>query len=145
MPSAMGKATSVEAYLAAVPPADRKALEKLRAQIRAAAPKVTEKIAYGIPTFVHEGKNLVHMAAYKDHCSFFPGSGGVTMALEDALTGYKMAKGTIQFAPEKPIPAALVKRIVKMRVAENEARAAKKGTAKKSAKGPAAKRAPQKR
>ena len=145
MAGAMGKTTSVEAYLAALSPTPRKALEKLRAQIRAAAPEATEKMAYGIPTFVHEGKNLVHMAAFKEHCSFFPGSGGVALALADELEGFKLAKGTIQFAPERPIPAALVRRIVKMRVAENAARAAAKKGARKPAKKAAKKSAKKRR
>lgn len=126
-------AQGVDAYLAALPEDERAALQKLRRQIRAAAPDATETLSYGIPTFAHHG-NLVHMAAFKAHCSFFPGSGGVTMALAEDLRGFKTAKGTIQFTPKKPIPAALVERIVKMRVAENEARAGKRGPSKAPAK-----------
>lgn len=126
------KAKNVEAYLARLPNDQRAALERLREQVHAAAPGATETLAYGIPTFVREG-NLVHMAAFKSHCSFFPGSGGVTLALASELEGYTMAKGTIHFTPDKPLPAALVKRIVRMRVAENEARAAaRKKPAKKA-------------
>lgn len=113
---------AVARYLARLPADQRVALERLRGQVLAAAPDATEKIGYGIPTFVHHG-NLVHMAAFKDHCSFFPGSAAVTSALADGLRGFKTAKGTIQFTPKKPLPAALVKRIVKARVAENEAKA----------------------
>ena len=134
-------ADTVDAYLAALPPAQRAALEKLRKQIRAAAPKATEKMAYGMPTFVHEG-NLVHMAAFKAHCSFFPGRGGVAEALMDDLQGFEVAKGTIRFAPAKPIPAALVKRIVRMRVAENEARAAARKAKKPAKKKATRKKAP---
>ncbi|HEX2021248.1 MAG TPA: DUF1801 domain-containing protein [Candidatus Thermoplasmatota archaeon] len=137
--------TTVDEYLARLPAPQRAALMRLRAQIRAAAPKATEKISYGMPTFVHEG-NLVHMAAFRDHCSFFPGRAGVALALKDELEGFETAKGTIRFRPGKPLPAALVKKIVRMRVAENEARAAKRGTkkgakkgAKKAAKRPAKK------
>lgn len=118
-------ATTVDEYLAGLPGPQRAALERLRKQILAAAPKATENMSYGMPTFVHEG-NLVHMAAFRDHCSFFPGSSGVTALLEEELEGFETAKGTIRFAPGKPIPAALVKRIVKLRVAENEARAAQR-------------------
>lgn len=125
------RADTVEEYLAALPETHRAALEKLRQQIRAAAPGASEKMAYGIPTFVHGGRNLVHLGAFRDHCSFFPGRDGVTLALRENLRGYVTAKGTIQFRPEKPLPAALVKKIVKMRVAENDARAAKKAAAKK--------------
>lgn len=119
---------AVESYVAALPKLQREALERLRKQILSVVPNATQKMAYGIPTFVTNGRNLVHMAAFKNHCSFFPGSSGVTMALEEELAGHKLAKGTIQFTPEKPLPAALVKRIVKMRVAEEEARAAKTKT-----------------
>lgn len=121
----MPRAASVDAYLAKVPASQRAALEKLRAQIHAAAPSVTEKIGYGIPTFVHAGKNLVHMAAFKEHCSFFPGRAGLAFAEELRLKGFKTAKGTIQFTPERPIPAAIVKKIVKLRVAETDATKAK--------------------
>lgn len=136
-----GGAGLVDAYLAALPAVPRAALEKLRKQVRAAAPKATEKMAYGMPTFVHEG-NLVHMAAFKDHCSFFPGRSGVTEALKEELQGFEVAKGTIRFTPGKPIPAALVKRIVRMRVAENEARAAARKAKKPAKKKAARKKAP---
>ena len=139
----MGAAKTVDDYLSAVPPVQRKALEKLRAQIHAAAPGATEKIAYGIPTFVHGGRNLVHMAAFKSHLSFYPGSGGVTMALAEELKGHKLAKGTIHFTPEKPIPAPLVKRIVKLRIDETQARAGTKEAKKpagSSARKPSARR-----
>ncbi|HLE97890.1 MAG TPA: DUF1801 domain-containing protein [Candidatus Thermoplasmatota archaeon] len=113
--------SSVEEYIAAVPAPQRAALERLRAQIRRAAPRATEKIAYGIPTFVHHG-NLVHFAAFQEHCSFFPGRAGVALLLRSKLHGYETNKGTIRFTPDRPLPASLVREIVKMRVAENEAR-----------------------
>lgn len=119
---AANPATTVDAYLAALPAPQRMALERLRRLVLAAAPEATQKMAYGMPTFVHHG-NLVHIAAFKDHCSFFPGSGAVTAMLEGELARFETAKGTIRFAPNKPLPAPLVKRIVKMRVEENEARA----------------------
>lgn len=127
----------VEAYFASVPDAHRAALEKLRAQIHAAAPGATEKMAYGIPTFVLGGKNLVHMAAFKDHLSFFPGRAGVAELHAAQLQGYTTGKGTIQFTTEKPLPAALVKRIVRMRVLENAKGAKTNG---KGAKGGSASR-----
>lgn len=116
------RANPVDAYLAALPAPHRAALEKLRAQIRAAAPDVVEVISYGIPTFRRKGKNLVHMAAFKAHLSFFPGRAAMADELRDALEGYRTSKGTIQFTVEKPLPAALVKRIVKLRVAEQDRR-----------------------
>lgn len=126
-------AAQVDAYLAELPDAKRAALERLRMQIRAAAPQATEKLGYGMPTFVHHG-NLVHMAAFRDHCSFFPGSGAVTRAFENELEGFVTAKGTVRFTPEKPLPASLVKKIVKLRIAENESLA----TSRKAQKKPAA-------
>jgi uncharacterized protein YdhG (YjbR/CyaY superfamily) len=119
---------SVEEYLKAQPARVRAALEKLRAQIKAAAPKAEENISYGMPAYKHKGA-LVYFGAFKDHCSFFPGSSSI-LANTEGLKGYKIAKGTIQFTPEKPIPAALIKRIVKERVLENETREALKKMSK---------------
>ena len=117
-----GKA-AVEAYLAAVPEPARTTLEKLRATIRAAAPKAaTEAISYSIPSFQYKG-GLVAYAAFKNHCSFFPMNASLIDALGEELKPYRTSKGTIQFAVDKPLPAALVEKIVKARVAENEAKA----------------------
>ena len=110
---------SVEQYLAEVhPPAARASLEHLRAVIRKAAPDADEVISYGIPTFKDHGM-LASYAAFKNHCSFFPGS--VVSQFEDKLKGYKLAKGTIQFPHDKPLPDALVTEIVKARVKQNRA------------------------
>lgn len=111
---------SVEAYLEAQSPAFRKALETLRAQIKAAAPKAEESISYGMPAYKYKGP-LVYFGAFKKHCSFFPGSSSI-LENEKNLKGFTVAKGTIQFTPEKPLPAALIKRIVKERIKENETR-----------------------
>lgn len=111
---------SVEAYLEAQSPEFREALEKLRAQIKAAAPKAEESISYGMPAYKYKGP-LVYFGAFKKHCSFFPGSSTI-IANQKELKGFTVAKGTIQFTPEKPLPAALVKRIVKERIRENETR-----------------------
>lgn len=118
---AMQNFKSVAAYLKAQPAAFRTALEKLRAQIKAAAPKAEESISYGMPAYKYKGA-LVYFAAFKNHCSFFPGSSSI-LANKEGLKEYKIAKGTIQFTPAKPIPAAIVKSIVKDRVLENETRA----------------------
>jgi uncharacterized protein YdhG (YjbR/CyaY superfamily) len=110
---------SVAAYLRAVPPAPRAALQKLRKAIKAAAPEATEVISYGIPMFKHHGM-LVGYAAFKKHCSLF-GISSVTMkANEKALARYETSKGTIRFTVDKPLPAALVRKFVKARIAENE-------------------------
>lgn len=109
----------VEKYLAALPTKQRDALEKLRKTILAVAKGAEEKISYGMPTVYYKG-NLVHYAAFKDHMSFFGASAFVTEELKDKLAGYKTSKGTIQFTVEKPLPATLVKSIVRARMKENE-------------------------
>ncbi|HMH81844.1 MAG TPA: DUF1801 domain-containing protein [Gemmatimonadales bacterium] len=110
---------SVAAYLKAVPPAPRAALQKMRKTIKAAAPEATEVISYGIPSFKHHGY-LVGFAAFKNHCSFFPGT--ALDAFKRELASYETSKGTIRFTVDKPLPAALVRKLVKARVAQNEAR-----------------------
>lgn len=122
-PAASDGRASVDAYLARVPPAQRAALQRLRAQIHAAAPGATERIAYGIPTFALDGRNLVHMAAFRAHLSFFPGRAGVTAAMARKLAGHTTAKGTIRFTPERPLPAGVVREIVRLRVREARAKA----------------------
>ena len=117
----MDKASGVEEYLASLPDDKRVALERLRKTIRSAAPMATEKISYGMPAFHHRG-NLVYYGAFKDHCSLFPGSKKVLADHADELAGYETTKGTIHFTVDEPLPAALVKKIVKERVAENEAK-----------------------
>ncbi len=115
------RAHTVDEYLAAVPPDARAALERLRATIRAVVPDATEVISYQIPTFRHRG-SLVAFAAFQDHCSFFVMSPAVMKAHEKELARYDTSKGTIHFPAEKPLPAALVRKLVKARIAENEAR-----------------------
>ena len=114
--------TSVEDYLAALPDESRAALEKLRKTIRAAAPEATETISYQMPTFKLRGRVLVYYAAFKDHCSLFPASEAVMEALGKELKPYFSGKGTLRFTPDKPIPVALVKKIVKARIEEIAAR-----------------------
>ena len=111
---------TVDEYLAAMPPATREKLESIRQTIHDAAPEATEKIAYGIPTFVLHG-NLVHFAGYEHHIGFYPGSSGVRR-FADELEAYETSKGTIRFQLEAPVPLDLVRRIVEFRVCENRAR-----------------------
>ena len=115
--------SDVDRYLAALPDDVRAALEKLRKTIKAVAPIATEKISYGMPMFFHQGM-LVGYAAFKNHCSLFPG-GGIIAQFAQELEGYKTSKGTIQFTLDKPLPVTLVKKIVKARMAENEIKQAK--------------------
>jgi uncharacterized protein YdhG (YjbR/CyaY superfamily) len=115
-----GKAADVEAYLAACPEPHRSTLEKMRAMIRAAAPKdATEGISYGMPTFRYQG-GLVGYAAFKEHCSFFPMSATLLDDFADEVKGYRTSKGTLQFPADKPLSAALVKKMVKARAVQNK-------------------------
>lgn len=114
--------TSVEDYLAALPEEPRAALEKLRKTIKTAAPDAIETISYQMPAFKDQGRFLVSYAAFKDHCSLFPASEAVLEALGEELKPYFSGKGTIRFHADKPLPAALVKKIVKVRLEENAAR-----------------------
>src|SRR6267143_5243580 len=111
---------TIDDYLAAVPEDVRAALERLRKTIKAAAPKATEVISYQIPAYKHHGL-LVGFAALKDHCTFHIMSTEVTRAHAADLEGYKLGKASIRFAANKPLPAALVTKLVKARIAENEA------------------------
>ena len=110
----------IDTFLTAIPEPQRTTLEKLRATIRSAAPEAEEVINYGVPMFRLGGKNLVSFGAAKTHCAFYVQSPAVMEALADELEAYDTLKGTIRFTPDKPIPAALVKKIVKARIAENE-------------------------
>jgi len=113
----------VDAYLARVPEPARTTLEKMRAMVRAAAPKdATEAISYGIPSFQYKG-GVVWYAAFKKHCSFFPMDHSLEEEFEEELKKYSTSKGTIQFPVDKPLSKALVTRIVKSRVALNKAKA----------------------
>ncbi len=118
----MAAPTSVEDYLAALPEGSRAALEKLRKTIRAAAPEATETISYQMPAFKDHGRFLVSYAAFKDHCSLFPASKAVIEALGEELKPYFTGKGTIRFQADKPLPAALVRKIVQVRIVENAER-----------------------
>ena len=117
-------ARDVDEYLAGVPKEARATLEKLRQTIKAAAPMAAEVISYQMPMYKHHGM-VVGFAAFKDHCSIFPGS-AVMDAYKDELKHYDTSKGTIRFPANKPLPAALVKKLVKARIKENEARVNRK-------------------
>lgn len=120
-------AASIDAYLAALPPEQRAALEILRGQIRAAAPQAEETISYGLPTFKLQG-NLVHFGAAAKHCAFYPGAVGV---FAERLKGFDVSKGTIRFQPDAPLPPDLVRDIVDYRVAQNQAIAEERAAKKK--------------
>jgi uncharacterized protein YdhG (YjbR/CyaY superfamily) len=112
----------IDEYLAGVPEPARTTLSKVRAVIRSVVPKeATEAISYRIPTFKYQG-SLVAFAAFKNHCSLFPMSMAVIAAFKNELQGYEAFKGTIHFPLDKPLPTPLLKKIVKMRIAQNEER-----------------------
>ena len=107
---------SHDEYLARVADAKRRALQKLRKQITAAARKAEECMSYGIPGFRLNGKSLVSYGAAAKHCAFYPGS--IVGEFAKELKGYDTSgKGTIRFSTGKPLPAALVRKIVKARIA----------------------------
>ena len=109
--------------MAGLAPEQRAALQKLRVVVKAAAPKGQEVISYAIPALRYQGYVLVWYAAWKSHCSLYPLTGAVKKA---DLKGYLISKGTIRFPNDKPLPAALIRRLVKGRMKENEARAKKR-------------------
>ena len=117
-------AKSVDEYLAGVPQPARSTLNKIRVAIRSAVPsEATEVVSYGIPAFKHKGV-LVWFAAFSNHCSFFP-TASVIEAFKNELKGFSTSKGTIHFPTDKPLPAALVKKMVKLRVAQIESKKAR--------------------
>lgn len=109
--------SSIDDFIARYPASVQARLKKLHATIRKAAPKASEKISYGIPTFWLNG-NLVHFAAYVKHIGFYPGPSGIS-AFKKELSKYKGAKGSVQFPLDKPLPLGLVAKIVRYRVKEN--------------------------
>jgi uncharacterized protein YdhG (YjbR/CyaY superfamily) len=116
------KPKTIDEYLAALSDDKRAALEKLRKTIKAAAPKVEECISYQLAAFRLDGSPLVAFGATANHCAFYPMSSSTVLAHKDELKDYDTAKGTIRFQADKPLPAALVRKLVKARIAENEGR-----------------------
>lgn len=113
------KDKTVDEYVAAIPAACRKTFNQLRVAVRSAVPSdAVEVISYGIPAF-KTNKVIVWFAAFADHCSLFP-TGSIIAAFQDDLQKFHTSKGTIHFPLDKPVPAALVKKLVKARVAQME-------------------------
>jgi uncharacterized protein YdhG (YjbR/CyaY superfamily) len=117
-----GGAKAVDEYLAGVPEPARSTLNKIRATVRSAVPpEATEGISYRMPGFKYKGA-LLWYAAFSNHCSLFVLSGTALQAFQDELKDYTLSKGTIRFPVDKPLPAALVKKLVKAKIAQNELR-----------------------
>lgn len=119
----------VKAYLASLPPKARTSIKKLRAAIKAAAPGAIEGRSYGLPAFLLDGP-LVAYAAHRDHCAFYPMSPAVIDAHKKQLEGYDLSKGTIRFPVGTTLPDALVRKLVKARIAERTAKATKRAPRK---------------
>lgn len=126
---AEASAPDIDSYIAGQLAEIRPMLERMRAIIRKAAPKATEAIAWDMPTFKQDG-NLVHFAAFKKHMSLFASTSTVTH-FKDELSGYVTNKATIQFPYGTTLPAGLITKIVKHRIAENAEKAASKRRRKK--------------
>src|SRR5216683_7167067 len=122
MHSAKTKPRTIDEYLAALSDDKRAALEKLRKTIRASAPKAEECISYQLAAFRLDGRMLVAFGATANHCAFYLMSSGTVEAHKDALKDYDTSKGTIRFQADNPPPAALVRKLVKARIAENVGR-----------------------
>jgi uncharacterized protein YdhG (YjbR/CyaY superfamily) len=119
MALAKRKPRTIDEYLADVKPDQRAALEVLRRYIHAVAPRTEERISYGIPALRLNGRSLVFFGAWANHCAFYPGSSATLKKFRNDLKSFQVAKGTIRFSPDNPIPIAVVKKLVKARMAEN--------------------------
>ena len=108
----------VERYLAGVPSPQRETLDEVRARLRKVLPDATEDLKYGMPTFLVDGKGVAGYASFKAHCGYFPMSSGVLGAAGDDVAKYKVSKGGLQFAIDKPLPVGLIRKLVKLRLAE---------------------------
>jgi uncharacterized protein YdhG (YjbR/CyaY superfamily) len=116
----MGKQPrTIDEYLTGVSADKRAALQRVRAAIRAAAPQAEECIAYGLPAFRLNGKCLVAFRAAANHCAFHPMSGRTVLEHKAELAGYETSRGTIRFPPSNPLPARLIRKLVKARIAES--------------------------
>ncbi|MBW8771561.1 MAG: DUF1801 domain-containing protein [Gemmatimonadetes bacterium] len=121
---------NIDDYIATHPPKIQSRLMAMRRTIRKQAPEAEERISYRIPTFYMNG-NLVHFAAFDRHVGFYPGAAGIA-AFQEALSGYKSAKGSVQFPHDVPLPLELVAEIVRFRVAQQAAKPAGRGRRRRS-------------
>jgi uncharacterized protein YdhG (YjbR/CyaY superfamily) len=119
----MAKPTTVAEYIAKAPPVARRALKQLRAAIKAAAPGITERISYRVPTFDLDGRYLLYVAAFKEHVGVYPVTSGMLARYGKAIAPYRTGKGTLRFPLNAPIPTDLVAKLAKVRVRERRASA----------------------
>jgi uncharacterized protein YdhG (YjbR/CyaY superfamily) len=122
------KPENIDEYLATLSEEKRTTLEVLRRTIKSAAPKAEECISYGLAAFRLGGKPLVAFGASANHCAFYPMSSSTVADHKDELEGYDTSKGSIRFPVHKPLPAPLVRKLVKARIAEQGARTKRKGS-----------------
>ena len=115
----------INEYIAGFPKEVQAVLEEVRGIVQKAAPRASETIKYNMPTFVLDGSSLVHFAAFKNHIGFYPAPTG-NKDFEKVLTGYKTGRGSVQFPLDRPMPAALITRIVKYYTRRNKEKAANK-------------------
>ncbi|MBK6646628.1 MAG: DUF1801 domain-containing protein [Anaerolineales bacterium] len=117
---------TIDEFISQYPPEVQTILQKIRALIQKSAPGAEEAMAYGIPTFKLNGKNLVHFSAFKEHIGFYPTPSGITKFKKE-LSAYEGAKGSVKFPLTKPIPYALIGKITQFRVKEVMGQAKEKG------------------
>lgn len=122
---------TIDEYLNLFQLDERMVLENLRQIIKEIVPDATEVISYNMPAFKYHGSLLVYFAACKNHCGFYPGSGSTVAQLGDELKGYKTTKGSIHFPYDKPLPKALINKVVLLRIKENLEKESQKNTKKK--------------
>jgi uncharacterized protein YdhG (YjbR/CyaY superfamily) len=121
----LAKARTIDEYLTTASTEQRAVLEKLRQAIHAAAPGVEEGISYGLAGFKLNGRPLVYFGAWEKHCALYAASPTIQKKFQKELKGFEQSKGTIRFTPDKPLPATLVRKLVKARIVENEAHGGK--------------------
>jgi len=114
----MKTVATVSSYIAAAPPAARKALKQMRAAIKASALGITERISYRIPTFDLDGKYLLYIAAFRQHVSIYPVTAAMVAKYGDAIAPYRSGKGTLRFSLQSPLPLHLIRQLARVRVQE---------------------------
>jgi uncharacterized protein YdhG (YjbR/CyaY superfamily) len=109
-------AASVDEYIAGFPPGTRRLLVELRAIVRDVAPGATERISYDMPAFYLRGRSLIYFAGYEHHVGLYPVTGAVAEELEEELRPFRHGRSTVRFRLDRPLPGALVRRIMQLRV-----------------------------